>query len=460
MDQDNSNSSAKLGSIDRDNQENMAWGIQNITASEEKLHSISSNIELLQNILRVSRQMAEFQIPDKALTFAIDEALKLMGGELGYIVFMGEFNEIEKTIKRGRDGSMTTAELHTMSKTVLNEVIKSRQPVLVQNALMDQRFARAPSVIDLKLCSILCAPLLTKKRLIGAIYIENRAQQGQFSENDSLILSFLSNQIAAIAENIIILNNLEKIVADRTEKLLVQNNQLAELNLELDEILKITAHDLRTPLSASLLSLELARKSNELGKKDRTQSVITRAIASNRQMKEMIDQLLDVSQLEKGKLFYKPEKCVPAEILRIVCQSFDEQASLKNIQLIMNQLSEDCVWVDPDILIRVFENLLSNALKYSNQNTMISLSIESKGDEELNIIVEDQGQGFSEEDMKSIFQKYARLSARPTNGESSSGLGLFAVKKYIELMNGEITIHSGGKDLGSRFLVTLPILIA
>ncbi|MEM7035123.1 MAG: ATP-binding protein, partial [Chloroflexota bacterium] len=133
----------------------------------------------------------------------------------------------------------------------------------------------------------------------------------------------------------------------------------------------------------------------------------------------------------------------------------DKIAGQKEIKLILDiPATEYFVQADPDLLGQVFDNLISNAIKYAFPNTAVTIAIEPVK-EKIQIQVKDEGQGLTEDDLKNLFGKYQRLSAQPTANESSVGLGLYIVKKMITAMNGKVFATSPGKHKGSIFTVEL-----
>jgi signal transduction histidine kinase len=112
------------------------------------------------------------------------------------------------------------------------------------------------------------------------------------------------------------------------------------------------------------------------------------------------------------------------------------------------------VLTDPAYLVRILDNLVTNAIKFSPAGSQVRLGSEHV-DQHLVVTVEDQGPGFSDEDRRFLFQKFRKLSARPTAGESSNGLGLAIIKILVDRLQGSIELKSQpGK--GSTFIVTLP----
>jgi signal transduction histidine kinase len=120
------------------------------------------------------------------------------------------------------------------------------------------------------------------------------------------------------------------------------------------------------------------------------------------------------------------------------------------------------VLIDTDKMREVIDNLISNAIKYSPEGKTITVRVQHSKDDDAEdtssvlVSVRDEGQGLTEDDMKKLFGKFQRLSARPTAGESSTGLGLSIVKQLVELHGGKVWAESEGKNKGSIFRIKLP----
>ena len=134
---------------------------------------------------------------------------------------------------------------------------------------------------------------------------------------------------------------------------------------------------------------------------------------------------------------------------------FKVSAADKNIKLITDlPATEFMIKADRNYTIQVLENLLSNAVKFSPRNKQIRFGI-GKTMTEVTVYVQDEGPGISKEDMTRLFGRYQQLTARPTGGEASSGLGLSIAKKYVEAMGGEIWAESEAGE-GTTFFVRFP----
>lgn len=237
------------------------------------------------------------------------------------------------------------------------------------------------------------------------------------------------------------------------KKLSVQNQQLVTMNEEKDALMGIVAHDLKTPFSNIKSILELLPEFGSLTSK---QLEFTNLInTSSLQGLDLIDELLDAHELEaqrKANL-----KLIEIEsVLHERIEHFRPIASSKGITLTIDAKSKITLKTDADWLSRILDNLISNAIKFSQRESEVKVST-GTNDNQLWIAIKDQGPGFSEEDKSKVFQKFKKLSARPTGGETSNGLGLSIVKTLVERLNGTIALLSN-KGHGSEFIIRLPIV--
>lgn len=247
-------------------------------------------------------------------------------------------------------------------------------------------------------------------------------------------------------------NTLEDNVAERTRELLL-------LNKEKDEFLGIAAHDLKNPLAGILSSAELMER---FFPNERTHRFTSMIVSASNQMLDIITNLLDVNRIETGmlNLHFEP---VNLDMLDTIVEEYQSRATEKGIIVHYEAPQRDTAWVhgDKQCLRQIFDNLISNAVKYSPQwkNVWIRvLSNTSDNARTIRVEVQDEGQGLSEQDKKKLFGKFARLSAQPTGGENSTGLGLSIVKKLVEMHNGKVWCESeADKGVpGATFIVELP----
>ena len=242
------------------------------------------------------------------------------------------------------------------------------------------------------------------------------------------------------------------------ETLAHQNEKLQRLNDEKNEFLGIAAHDLKNPLSTirSMAQLIVKRKEVEVSEEELDDMSHQIETFSNF-MFEIITNLLDVNKIENGKLTLQ---MMPVELLMSldnVVSRYQLAAKKKNITLNFETTAENPhIYGDPTLTIQVLDNIVSNAVKYSPHDKQVWVRLkEDTANKRVSVEVQDEGPGFSEEDKKKLFGKFARLSAKPTGGEHSTGLGLSIVKRLAEAMGANIRCESElGK--GAMFVIDFP----
>jgi signal transduction histidine kinase len=232
--------------------------------------------------------------------------------------------------------------------------------------------------------------------------------------------------------------------------------ELVELNLLKNRFLGMAAHDLRSPLTTIRGFLSLFTN-GYLGHLDDEQKEATHHMnRACETMLALINELLDVNTIEAGQLELHLEPMDLDLYLQEAIRNNHLQSADKNIVLKLDvPAGLPNVSLDVKRMNQVLNNLISNAIKYSNPNTQITVGATAKR-EDVEVWVADQGQGIPEDELPKIFQEFGKTSVRPTAGESSTGLGLAIVKRMVEMHGGHVAVASTYGS-GSRFSFTLPL---
>ncbi|MDG1480920.1 MAG: tetratricopeptide repeat-containing sensor histidine kinase [Myxococcota bacterium] len=242
----------------------------------------------------------------------------------------------------------------------------------------------------------------------------------------------------------------------RERKMLREANaRLVGMDRERKELLSIAIHDIRSPLTVVALMADLM----SIGELHASEIVVTgdRLKSACRRTVEIIDKLLSVRVLERGEQALTLERLDPTRLLNMVLVLLRPLAARKNIQIHAVAADHCFVLVDPVSLEQILDNLIGNAIKFTPSGGTIHVEVKQQVSS-VCFSVRDTGPGLTEDDHCQLFQKYARLSAKPTAGESSTGLGLYITHKLVALMNG--TIHaSNSTQGGASFQVTLPLAL-
>jgi signal transduction histidine kinase len=292
------------------------------------------------------------------------------------------------------------------------------------------------------------------------------------STTDRSLVEVFCSRLSVAFDNVILYDQLheanirlEERVRERTRELTTANQRLGSRWSELrrsnefkNEILGTVAHDLRNPLGVILgraeLMNELAAMEPVQVEKIRDQLGHIRASAS--QMTELVNDLISDAMMDAHNIAIRHEPIDLVTMLGEIVSANRASAEKKKQTIQLVAPARQLCSCDPDRLREAVDNLVSNAIKYSPVGGHIELTM-SLADDHILIRVADEGAGLSAEDVSRLFGRFQRLSARPTGGESSTGLGLSIVKRIVELHGGRVGAQSPGPGRGTTFTIRLPV---
>ncbi len=237
----------------------------------------------------------------------------------------------------------------------------------------------------------------------------------------------------------------------------IKNEELANLFQEKQQMVGIVSHDLKGPFNRIFALVHLLSLSSENLTTDQQEYLgkIHQIIADGL---GMMRNLLDNQRIEEKGIDLVAEKINLTHLLNGLVKNYQVLAEKKGVALKAELAEEALIISDKLCLTRIFENLFSNALKFSVAGNRIVVNLKDKN-EEYEISIQDNGPGLSKEDQSKLYQKMQRLTPRPTGGESSTGLGLWIVKTILDKMDGEILCESElGKGTVFKVRLKKPIL--
>ena len=243
--------------------------------------------------------------------------------------------------------------------------------------------------------------------------------------------------------------NTNKSLSGKNEQIQAQISELNALNMEKNEMIEIVAHDLKNPLTSALSISGLLGNGKITQEQREYLSLIKKSL--NR-MNSLVAKILEIKVLESPSLKTNYSNVDLKQVAEQVISALKIQSDNKKIRIVTD-LDEVVASLDRSLIVQIIDNLLSNAIKFSNHNSTVHVTLKDEN-QIIRFEVEDEGPGIREEDQPKLFQKFQKLHAKPTGGESSTGLGLSIVKKYVEAMQGKVWCESEfGK--GSRFIVEI-----
>lgn len=277
----------------------------------------------------------------------------------------------------------------------------------------------------------------------------------QLKKREIYLQKTVDERTKELSDANISLHEANSVLATKIHEIEKLNANLVLLNDEKTTFLGIAAHDLKNPLAGIILTVQNVAAFIAMLPQQKIIDYMTKIEHSAQRMRDIILHILDINAIETGKIAINIEDIAVSEIIGHVKEEYSEAAAAKNIKVTADIPPDSAVVrADKNCLTAVLDNLASNAVKFSPFGSDIRISYTEAG-RKTRIVVIDQGPGLTEEDKKKVFGKFAKLSAKPTGGEHSSGLGLSIVKKMAEATGCSVGCESEyGK--GAAFYVEIP----
>ncbi|MGX1317846.1 signal transduction histidine kinase [Bradyrhizobium sp. USDA 377] len=292
----------------------------------------------------------------------------------------------------------------------------------------------------------------------------------ELSETDRSLVEIFSSRLSIAFDNVILYQQLqdantqlEDRVAQRTRALMQANRRLSAQWLRLqrangfkNEILGTVAHDLKNPLGVILGRTEMLKELISTGASaSGVVSQVDHIRDATKRLTTMVDHLISDAMADAFDITIRREPVDVAALVKEVAEANQPLAVNKQQAIGVTAPPNIVTMCDTDRIREAIDNLISNAIKYSPIGGKIGVAVVHEGGETI-VRVSDEGAGLSPEDLGRLFGRFQRLSAKPTAGESSTGLGLSIVKRIIDMHGGEVTADSDGPGKGSTFTITLP----
>lgn len=343
---------------------------------------------------------------------------------------------IIETAENGTEALEVFEELRANQCEVAVVISDCIMPGMQGDELLTQIHEIAPNTLNILLTGQSSAQAVVNAVNHAALY---RYIAKPWQKND-LILT-IERALQSYTKDLL-LEQQNQLLQQQAIQLQENNQRLLRLDQEKNEFLGIAAHDLKNPLAGILGIAELLQE--EIGELSQHELLdyAKKIERASKQMSNLVTNLLDVNQIESGnvKVFLQP-----TDLLPIVLQLYHEyleraQAKQIDFKVIYDETAYFAL-LDHLLIYQVLDNLVSNAIKYSPLQKSVQIRL-YKTEQQIFCEVYDEGQGFTEVDQQKLFGKFSRLTAKPTGGEHSTGLGLFIVKKLMDAMAAAIWCES------------------
>jgi signal transduction histidine kinase len=267
--------------------------------------------------------------------------------------------------------------------------------------------------------------------------------------------------LKALVKRLRAMNVVEEQLATQNMEIIAQKNELEnkkkeleELNATKDKFFSIIAHDLRSPISTLISLSEVLRTDMDLLEPIQQKEILQSLYDLSKNYLKLLDNLLQWARIQSGRMVPEPADFDIAETVRDVVDFYRPYALDKQIRIVERNIGRAMVWADKNMIRVVLRNLISNSIKFTQPMGEIHVMMIDK-EHLVEVIVQDNGLGMSNEQLEALFRIDKMTSSSGTAGEKGTGLGLHLCKEFVELNKGNIRVESQ-KGFGSVFTFTIP----
>ena len=410
----------------------LARSVEELEALGEVSQTVNSTLDLETVLTSIVRHAVQLSKADAGTIYEFDETKQVFSPRINY----GLSDEFIKAMRESKQ--------RVGDKTVLGQSAEKRLPEQIPDLANVPNYPIA-YMKQTEFRALLAVPLLRKDRHIGGLVVRRKVA-GKFTDPVvDLLQTFAAQSVIAI-HNARLFHEIE----DKGREIEIANKHKSEF-------LANMSHELRTPLNAILGYTELIIDNIYGDVPDKIQEVLERVEKNGRHLLNLINDVLDLSKIEAGRLTLSLNEYSMQDIIQTVFTSVEALAAEKNLDLKIKILGVlNTGKGDEQRIAQVILNLLGNAIKFTEQG---KVEVEATvSNESFLVSITDTGPGLSETDQKKIFEEFRQADASSTRVKGGTGLGLSISKKIVGMHGGRIWVDSSlGK--GSTFSFTLPIRV-
>ncbi|NET74028.1 MAG: GAF domain-containing protein, partial [Sphaerospermopsis sp. SIO1G2] len=335
---------------------------------------------------------------------------------------------------------------------LFKEITQNNEGVCISDTLTDQRIQNSASlsiiVKKLTIHAWLIEPVFSQGRLIGVIELHYcNSPSTALQPGDIDLVKAIANQISAALIQAEAFANLEEL-----------NEQLEALDRTRRNLIAITGHELRTPLSTIQVCLESLASEPDMPA-DLRQVMLNTALSDSERMRQLVQDFLTLSNLESGRIEWHPESLTLQECVELALSRVRIHSSREEIPEIKTHIADTLplIKADGDWLVEVIAKLIDNACKFTPAQGKITIKANRNGNQMVEVTVADTGRGIETNRLEVVFDRFYQEEGALRRTAGGTGLGLAICRQIVKGWNGKIWAESDGKDQGSKFHFTIPI---
>jgi GAF domain-containing protein len=424
--------------------------IQNVRLFDEvqaRTRELAQSVEELRALGEVTQAVNSSVDLETVLTTIVAKATQLSRTEAGAIYVLDDPNqEFRLRATYGLDPAIA-AELKDshirIGETAISEAAERRLPIQIPDIQADPS-ATLDVIIRAGFRALLIVPLLSPDAVVGALVVR-RKQPGEFPKSIVELLQTFAAQSVLAFQNARLFGEIEE-----------KGRQLADASQHKSQFLANMSHELRTPLNAIIGVSEMLREDAEAAKQDL--EPLDRVLGAGRHLLALINDILDLSKIEAGRMELHLETFPPVPAIRDVAKTIEPMA-MKNGNRIVIDCPADLgtIHADQTRFRQSLLNLASNATKFTEKGTITIAAHQGQenGRDWITLAVTDTGIGMTPEQMGKLFQEFSQASSATASKYGGTGLGLAISRRFCQMMGGDITVESE-PGRGSTFTIRLP----
>jgi len=348
---------------------------------------------------------------------------------------------------------------------LFQQVVALKEAIAIDNIDQDPRLQRIEGVADqdsneanpdlktlVKRCEILSwmlVPIFYRERLLGMMEFHHCGPAPAEWNGDQVAL------VDAVATQI----GVALIQAEAYANLQELNGQLEALDRTRSNLVAITGHELRTPLSTIQVCLESLATEPDMPQELR-QVMLNTALEDAERMRKLVQDFLTLSQLESGRVEWNAEAISLEECVELSLSHIRAHNRNNEIPSIVNQVNQDTPMVEADgeWLVELLTKLLDNAIKFTQTKGQIAITVQNRNPQQLELTIADTGRGIEPNRLETVFDRFYQEEGALRRSRGGTGIGLAICRQIVKGWGGEIWAESAGKDQGSEFHFTVPIM--
>ncbi len=416
-----------------------------LAALGEIARSVSASLDVDTTLRAVSAYAVQLTRSDSASLFLYDEAQDRSEVGASHNTPEDYLKAIESHQPTGRTGA---SQEPTFGLSLVAKAVRERAPVQIADAEADTHQPNRDLYLRWGYRALLGVPVVHGSRVVGALCVR-RKRAGEFSQREVELVTTFARQAAVAIVN-------ARLFSEIREKA----SQLEVVSRHKSQFLASMSHELRTPLNA-IIGFSEVLLDPDMGPfpPQEQREFLGNILTSGRHLLRLINDILDLSKVEAGKMELHPEPVSLPEVAEGVVATLKTLAAKKKLQVESDFPADlPLVWADPPRLKQILYNLLSNAIKFTPGGGCVSVaarSLSAAPRQFLEVSVTDTGVGIPAEHLERIFLEFEQVVDTTLPRQEGTGLGLPLVKKFVELHGGTIRASSSPGQ-GSAFVFTIP----